>query len=836
MDAGTYARVREAFHELCELPPDERDPRLADLDAAIRPEVERLLRSMGGSEALTDGIERLVGEAAAPTIPGYRVIRTIGEGGMGVVYEAEQEQPRRRVALKVIRPGLATPGLARRFRREAELLARLKHAGIAQIYGVGVGDIGGVRAPYIAMELVEGRRLTDHARALDLDTPARLELAAHVCDAVEHAHQRGIIHRDLKPANILVDSDGQPKILDFGVAKLTEHDLNAVTMQTEPGRIIGTAAYMSPEQATGDPDELDTRSDVYALGVVIYELLTGRLPFEVDRLALPEAIRVIREESPTRVASIDTSLRGDVDTILAKAIERDKGRRYQSASELGSDIRRHLRDEPIIARPPSTAYQLRKFARRNKALVGGVTATILALAGGLVTTSVLLRAESQARAQAEESLARAAAASEFMERVLLGVTPKQARGMDTQLLRSMLDDASSALDAEVQHDVVRAEMRVVVGQTYHAIYEFEPAADELERAIAELETFGGERSTPVLAEAKLTLAEVLIQTGDIARAEAVFREIIGSLPGTDLDHLAMHAHRQFAEFVMDGGRWDEALQHVELAASFSKGATPLDLGRLAQMRGAVLRRMNRTDEALASYLEAQQHYRSADAPVEESVTLNSLALIAKSRDRFDDAERLYRESIRLRESVDPRPNPDTAASLSNLGKVLIELGRLREAREVLARSIAMHNDLFGEDNYVVAFPTMGLAQAERQLGNHDASLGLIDRALGLFEGHFGERHPAVVTTLIKRAVTLRAAGRGIDAERACRRAIALAEELALDPAVFSAPLWMTLAEAVADQGKLAEAATAAQRAVDLAGEDPLQRRSMLERAQALPTP
>lgn len=836
MDPGTYARVREAFHGLCELSPDERAAGLAGLDAEIRPEVERLLRSMGGADALTDGIDRLVGDAAAPTIPGYRVVRVLGQGGMGAVYEAEQEQPRRRVALKVIRPGLATPGLTRRFRREAEVLARLKHPGIAQIYGIGVGDAGGARAPFIAMELIEGRRLIDHARALDLGTHACLELAVRVCDAVEHAHQRGIIHRDIKPANILVDADGQPKVLDFGVARLTEHDLNPVTMQTEPGRIIGTAAYMSPEQASGDPDELDTRSDVYALGVVIYELLTGRLPFEVDRLALPEAIRVIREENPTRVASIDTSLRGDVDTILAKAIERDKGRRYQSASELGADIRRHLRDEPIVARPPSTAYQLRKFARRNKALVGGVSATILVLAGGLVATSVLLRAESRARAEAEESLARAAAASEFMEHILLGVTPKQARGMGTELLRTMLDEASATLEEEVAHDGVRAEMRVVVGQTYHAIFEFDRAMDELQRAIEELEMLGGAQSRPVLAEARLSLAGALAKTGEYARAEALFVDVIGLLDKTELDDLAMQAHRQYAEFVMNAGRWDEALKHVEMAASRSDGAAPIDLGRIAQMRGAVLRRMNRTDEALGSYLEAQRQYQTADAPLERSITLNSLALLAKGRDEFDEAHRLYSESIRLRESVDPRPNPDTAAALSNLGKVLIELDRLPEAREALTRSMAMHRELFGEDHYLVAYPTIGLAQVERKLGKYDASLGLIDRALALFDGQFGERHPAVVTAMLERAVTLRAAGRGADAEQVCRRTIALADEIGLDPVVFGAPLWMTLAEAIADQQRLEEAAAAAARAVELAGHDLLQRQSMVERAQALPSP
>jgi eukaryotic-like serine/threonine-protein kinase len=296
----------------------------------------------------------------------YKVIRLIGAGGMGSVYEAEQEQPKRRVALKVIKSEHATPELLRRFQREAEALARLQHPGIAQIYEAGTADSGAGEQPYFAMEFIaHGQRLTAYAESHRLNVRQRLALMAQVCDAVHHAHQRGLIHRDLKPANILVDEGGHPKVLDFGVARVTDSD--AHTIQTDIGQLVGTLAYMSPEQAMADPLELDIRSDVYALGVVLYELLAGKLPYPISG-KVHEAVMTIRQEDPAPLSSIKRIYRGDIETIVAKALEKDKQRRYASAAGLAADIRRHLNDEPIVARPASVGYQLQKFARRHKAI------------------------------------------------------------------------------------------------------------------------------------------------------------------------------------------------------------------------------------------------------------------------------------------------------------------------------------------------------------------------------------------------------------------------------------------------------------------------------------
>ena len=426
-------RAREIFEKLVDTPLGQRGPLLADAcgdDPRLRAFVEQLLANDDG------GMDGFLGtpayasdsDAVEPDahwtprrIGRYEIIRVIGEGGMGTVYEAQQENPRRRVALKVIRPDLTAGQMLRRFQREADLLGRLQHPGIAQIYDAGAAEVAteagvGARQPYLAMELIRGRPLNRYVESANLPAPARLELMARVCDAVQHAHQRGVIHRDLKPGNILVDESEQPKILDFGVARMTDADMRTVTMRTDVGQLIGTVPYMSPEQVSGDSRQLDTRSDVYSLGVILFELLTGRLPHDVRTTSIPEAVRKIRDDEPVRLASLDRSLRGEVEIIVGRALEKEAARRYQTASDLATDIRRHLRGEAIEARRDSALYVLRKTLMRHRA----VASAAVLLAVVLVTFGIVsfIQAEKNRRLAVEERSARerATAALELAQR------------------------------------------------------------------------------------------------------------------------------------------------------------------------------------------------------------------------------------------------------------------------------------------------------------------------------------------------------------------------------------------------------------------------------------
>ena len=414
-------RAEAAFHRMAELPQAEQAEALRSLEQEDR-ELASMVRSLLQADSRPDFMHaapahdligpgsRGAGRVATPRRIGrYEILGVLGEGGMGLVYEAQQDVPRRRVALKVMRGGMVTREALTRFRREAEFLASLRHPGIAAVYDAGWArpeyeDGPGHEQPFLAMELIRGSAFLDAARKLSVRD--RLELFARVCDAVGFAHARGIVHRDLKPSNVLVDESGAPKVLDFGVARATESStVVGASLQTEAGRVIGTLGYISPEQHEGAgaggsrsaQPTIDQRADVYALGVMLFETLTGRTPHELQHHSLAEAARIVRDDEPSRLGVINRSMRGDLETIVSKAIERDPARRYDTAAALAADIRRFLKDEAIVARPASAVYRFRKFTRRHRALVLSVSAVILALSGGLAVSIWFAARESIAR-------------------------------------------------------------------------------------------------------------------------------------------------------------------------------------------------------------------------------------------------------------------------------------------------------------------------------------------------------------------------------------------------------------------------------------------------------
>lgn len=385
----------------------------ADLSAAVALTAAAVPETMVGdpdgrsnvSRRLVTGGAALASETLPAQIGPFSIRKQLGRGGMGIVYEAEQSHPRRVVALKVIDAAYVTPASLRRFDLEADAMGRLEHVGIARMYQAGVAGTAERPQPYFAMELVRGESLTDYASSHGLDVLGRLELLARICDAVHYAHQRGVIHRDLKPANILVDAAGQPKILDFGVARVTDPDEKISTLSTEGNGLVGTILYMSPEQAGGDLRDLDTRSDIYALGVIGFELLAGRLPHPVADKPAAEVLRMIRYDDPATLASLDRGLAGDVDAVIAKALEKDRDRRYASAAGLAADIRRFLDHEPVLARTHTLSYRARMFTQRHALGVAALSAVMVALLAGVVASGVSLRrAVAAQREQAAEKL------------------------------------------------------------------------------------------------------------------------------------------------------------------------------------------------------------------------------------------------------------------------------------------------------------------------------------------------------------------------------------------------------------------------------------------------
>ncbi|MBW7904480.1 MAG: serine/threonine-protein kinase [Phycisphaerae bacterium] len=625
----SHAQIKRIFLGACALPTEQRETfllRECGQDKSLLYEVRSFLEhdqvlgdSSGASELLETPSGPLAPAAASPGPPGsrrtpsallpsrigsYRILGLLGEGGMATVYRAEQDKPRRSVALKVLKLSFASPVGLSRFELEAELLGRLRHPCIAQVYEAATAPTPAGPQPYFAMELVDGPSLTDFARERHLTTRERVALLAMVCDAVHHAHQQGVIHRDLKPSNILVveaaeaeqagtalaapqshvpssvlpRAAAQPKVLDFGVARAVSANGQAASVHTSAGQIIGTVPYMSPEQVAGDPAELDIRSDVHALGVIGYELLTGRMPYELDGLSLTEALDVIRQRPPILPRRIVPGLRGDLEMILLKALEKPKARRYAAASELAADLRRHLNSEPVSARPPRVTYLAARFAQRHKALVAGLAATLLALLLGGVLTNWQARVALQERDRAVRESEKAHEVQRFLERIFRAVD------LDRKNPDIRVRDVLAAALEELRHGSpadpdVRAALFQAIGRAYLDLGLDADAREAFEQAVELRRGLPADRSLE-LADSLLHLALAAgLEPGQRARAVAWCEEALAIRTARlgETHALVVSARRYRAQLLwMQGDHARTWSAIVDLAAPLLTEIEPAD--------------------------------------------------------------------------------------------------------------------------------------------------------------------------------------------------------------------------------------------------------------------
>ncbi len=822
---GRFAELDRLLEAALELPEERRAAFLAErcAEPALRAEIERMLADIGRADTLLPPAGALAGplgeafarELTAPPdapAPGRRIddfelVRPLGRGGMGEVWEAEQLAPvRRRVALKLIRHGQDSGRLLARFASERQALALMSHPAIARVFDGGSTPAG---RPYFVMELVAGEPITAFCDRERLPVERRLALFLEVCDGVQHAHHRGIVHRDLKPSNILVaEVDGRPtpKIIDFGIARAVADPLSGESVLTEYGEFVGTPEYMSPEQAGGDPADVDTRADVYALGVLLYELLAGARPFESGTLrgaGLLELLRTVREVEPQRpserlagrteserenvaarrgetAGGLVRRLRGDLDWIVARALEKERERRYGSPQELAADLRRHLADQPVLAGPPSTGYRLRKLARRHRGAVAAglvVTAALVAGAGLSLWQAVrATRAERAARAEAET----ARQVSEFLTGLFERSDPGIALGSDPTA-REILARGREKLETELAgQPLIRARLEATIGGILRKLGHYDEARPLVESSL-EIRQRELPAGHPDCVRAVLALARLEAEVVHHERAEALFREAhAGLVAAFGAEHPeTLDAVVELAQVVMNQGRYEEAERlYRESALALERVAGPDDVlvGHAWSGDGNALYRLGRLAEAEAAHRRALGIYERGLGPDHPSVALvlGNLTGTLAPMGRYAEAKAAGRRALAIHEKVYGPEHRFVATALTNLATVYGGNGELDEAERLLLRGLEIRTRVFGADSPETGIDYKNLGHLATLRGDYDRAERYLTRSLAIDEARLGSDHPRVGWDLgALGALDLRRA-RYAEAEVKLARALAIA--------------------------------------------------------------
>ncbi|MEE2906361.1 MAG: tetratricopeptide repeat protein [Planctomycetota bacterium] len=784
-------RANKISSEAIKLAPEDCDAYLDEQcgdDADLRAEVDQLV--LNHSLTVKDQApQRIAGEYQSGDTVGHFTIRDrLGAGGMGDVYLAEQSVPvKRQVAFKVIKPGFDTRSTLARFQAERQALARMDHPYIAKVLEAGATETG---RPWFAMEYIKGQELLEYCDENKLNTRQRLKLFIKICEAIQHAHQKGIMHRDLKPGNILVsrgeNDEPQPKVIDFGIAKAISSDLTDMTLHTVIGQLVGTLTYMSPEQVRGS-DDIDTRTDVYSLGVILYKMISGQVPFSGETIsasgqeAMKKSIRELDPPKPsTQLSSIDvdqasaiaqlrrtdtgslrSTLRRELEWIPLKALRKDRGERYASADDLAQDVQRYLDGEALKAGPVTRLYRLRKFVKRNKVSVITAASFVLVLIAAMVVALVLLaEAERQrfiadpARDEAEQETARAEAVKDFVTTMLSSVNPKKAGSMDKELMKLVLSEAAKGVGAKFEDQpLVEPEIRGVIGSTYMALGQYNEAKPHLVEALTIYRKFLGDEHPDTLRSI-YAMGVLLRNQGKYEEAtpynvEALEtrRRVLGDEhPDTlwSLNAMGSLLKRQ--------GKYEEAMPYFTEALEAQRRVQgdehPDTLGSIGNM-GHLLSEQGKYEEAMPYCVEAMEGYRRVrgNEHPDTLISIGKLGTLLSQQGKYEEAMPYNVEALETRRRVLGDEHPATLVSINSMGWLLLKKEKYEKAMSYFTEALETSRRVLGDEHPDTLYAIRAVGYVLSKQGKYEEAMPYYTEALEIQRRVRGDEHPRTLWSI-----------------------------------------------------------------------------------------